>query len=154
MRRSRLPPGAPRNGVAGSTEPAEAPPGTSAPAKDPRVFRLAPADARPVALSAQTPVDVPAPVPARPRRGRRASPDRRPGPVTQVLKASPRPAPRAPAAARAAELATQLSRVAPVLAEIEQAQGFWFMDDGHEADWQRLLQRAAALARELKRRDA
>lgn len=147
VRRSRLPPGTPRHGTDGAEgADAAAQPATdpSPPAKDPRVFRLVQALPALPAPDAGPAPDAP-PVPSRPRRARRASPDRRPGPVTHVLTIAPRPLP----SGRAADLAMQLSRVAPVLAEIERAQAFQFMDPQHEAPWQRLLQAAAVLAVEL-----
>lgn len=138
VRRSRLPPGMPRPGTDAAAHPAADP---SPPAKDPRVFRLVQALPTPDA----GPAPDATPGPSRPRRARRASPERRPGPVTHVLTIAPRPWP----SGRAADLAMQLSRVAPVLAEIERAQAFQFMDPQHDAPWQRLLQAAAVLAVEL-----
>lgn len=115
------------------------------------MFRLVPTTPGPDARPAADAAPDPDPTPTRSRRARRPAPDRRPGPVTHVLKAPPRPP---PPAGQAADLAAQLARLAPVLAEIERAQAFQFLDDRHEADEQRLLERAAALARELKRRGA
>lgn len=147
VRRSRLPQGMTRHAAVDTAAPAA---DLAPPAKDPRVFRLVPA----TPARGATPLPDAAPAAARPRRGGRASPDRRPGPVTRLLEAVARPVSGASTPARAAELAAQLSRVAPVLAEIERARAFTFLDDRHEPDWQRLLQRAAALARELGRPDA
>jgi hypothetical protein len=72
--------------------------------------------------------------------------------VLQLVAPPPPPPPsrRPPDAAAWQALAAELAALAPVLAAIERAQAWRFMPDDHGAEWQRLQQRAEALARQIR----
>lgn len=65
----------------------------------------------------------------------------------------PPPAHPAPGERRARAwdlLSAELARLDPVLADIEHARAFRFIDDRHRADWERLSRKAEALGRALR----
>jgi hypothetical protein len=131
--------------------------------KDPRVFRIATTPtlqalpAEPAPDSERGPVANVLTIQRRPRK-RNFEANKRPGPVVVLVQQQPalQPKPQPPEQAVEAmdsqTLTTSLDRFTPIMAAIQKAQSFRFMDDGTAPQWQRLSQRADELLTQLRGR--
>lgn len=153
VKRSRVTVPNPGPATPGPDAPASAEPQASAP----RVFRLV--DSRPDAQP-QQPVPPPRAVRTGPMPRRRLpGADKRPGPLVRVVSAPSEL--RAPSAAHeaAAEapvpgsraLAERLAEVTPILAAIQTARSFRFIDERCAPEWRRLSEAADRLMRQIGR---
>ena len=140
-------------GTAAATATAPAP--TATPASPAPTATVPAATPTATATAARTPTPPAATAtpstPAAPIRRRRASADKRPGAVVHLVQ--PPPAHPAPGEQRARAwdlLSAELARLDPVLADIEHARAFRFIDDRHRADWERLSRKAEALGLALR----
>lgn len=128
-------------------------------AKGSRVFRIDSARGHASVPTEQAPqarpdqkTDTP---PLLPKTRRRRAPEQRPGPVVLVVQkpATPRPlfaTAAVPPAPTSKTLAARLDQVTPVLAAIEKAQSFHFVDSRFENQYQRLSDQADLLLNQLK----
>jgi hypothetical protein len=127
--------------VADDVDTSSAGPSDSSTAKGPRVFRI---DAAPSAVTLVAD-DLPTPtawqgddaVVSRPTsRLRRTATDKRPGPVLHVVHTLP--SRQVTSLQPLGALTTQLALLEPVLADIQHAQAFQFVDNSQASEWQRL----------------
>lgn len=124
-------------------------------AKGPRVFRIDSARVH-ATVSAEAalqppPVQITDTQPLTPKNRRRRAQEQRSGPVVLVqVPAKPPTATAASPALRSKILVAGLARVTPILAAIEEAQAFQFIDNRFESHYQRLSRQADLLLNQLK----